>query len=118
MRQRNWNEVVDNFDDMSFKETLFRGINAYRFEKASEIQREPLFLVLRAVCYHAISFIRRAGQSGPHTSITTIISTAARSGSLRCDLSRARWEISVFFSLPPLTWNISYPNDASSSAQV
>lgn len=31
--QSNWDEVVDNFDDMNFREELLRGIYVYGFEK-------------------------------------------------------------------------------------
>lgn len=46
--QSNWNEIVDNFDDMNLKESLLRGIYAYGFEKPSAIQqRAILFRVLK-----------------------------------------------------------------------
>ncbi|KAL4681100.1 hypothetical protein H8957_006994 [Semnopithecus entellus] len=35
----NWNEIVDNFDDMTLRESLLWGIYAYDFEKASTIQQ-------------------------------------------------------------------------------
>ncbi|KAB0372982.1 hypothetical protein FD755_015735 [Muntiacus reevesi] len=35
----NWNEIVDNFDDMNLKESLLRGIYAYGFDKPSAIQQ-------------------------------------------------------------------------------
>lgn len=38
----NWEEVVDNFDDMSLKEELLRGIYAYGFEKPSAIQQRAI----------------------------------------------------------------------------
>uniref|UniRef100_A0A673FTT3 RNA helicase n=1 Tax=Sinocyclocheilus rhinocerous TaxID=307959 RepID=A0A673FTT3_9TELE len=38
----NWNEITDNFDDMSLKETLLRGIYAYGFEKPSAIQQRAI----------------------------------------------------------------------------
>lgn len=40
--QSNWNEVVDNFDDMSLKEELLRGIYGYGFEKPSAIQQRAI----------------------------------------------------------------------------
>lgn len=40
--QSNWNEVVDNFDDMNLKEELLRGIYAYGFEKPSAIQQRAI----------------------------------------------------------------------------
>ncbi|KAJ8310706.1 hypothetical protein KUTeg_012571 [Tegillarca granosa] len=39
----NWDEVIDNFDDMNLREELLRGIYAYGFEKPSAIQQ-------RAIC--------------------------------------------------------------------
>uniref|UniRef100_A0A8C6HEJ6 RNA helicase n=1 Tax=Mus spicilegus TaxID=10103 RepID=A0A8C6HEJ6_MUSSI len=33
--ESNWNEIVDNFDDMNLKESLLQGIYAYGFEKPS-----------------------------------------------------------------------------------
>lgn len=33
----NWNEQVDNFDDLGIKEELLRGIYGYGFEKPSVI---------------------------------------------------------------------------------
>ncbi|XP_043467806.1 eukaryotic initiation factor 4A isoform X2 [Leptopilina heterotoma] len=38
----NWDIVVDNFDDMSLKEELLRGIYAYGFEKPSAIQQRAI----------------------------------------------------------------------------
>ncbi|MFX7212915.1 hypothetical protein ABTI51_18275, partial [Acinetobacter baumannii] len=38
----NWDEVVDNFDDMKLKEELLRGIYAYGFEKPSAIQQRAI----------------------------------------------------------------------------
>ena len=40
--QSNWDEVVDNFDDMELKEELLRGIYAYGFEKPSAIQQRAI----------------------------------------------------------------------------
>jgi len=41
-QQSNWDEVVDNFDDMELKEELLRGIYAYGFEKPSAIQQRAI----------------------------------------------------------------------------
>jgi len=38
----NWDEVVDNFDDMNLTEKLLRGIYAYGFEKPSAIQQRAI----------------------------------------------------------------------------
>jgi len=38
----NWDEVVDNFDNMNLKENLLRGIYAYGFEKPSSIQQRAI----------------------------------------------------------------------------
>lgn len=40
--ESNWEEVVDNFDDMSLREELLRGIYAYGFEKPSAIQARAI----------------------------------------------------------------------------
>lgn len=40
--QSNWEEVVENFDDMGLKEELLRGIYAYGFEKPSAIQQRAI----------------------------------------------------------------------------
>ncbi|XP_044750807.1 eukaryotic initiation factor 4A-I [Coccinella septempunctata] len=40
--ETNWDEVVDNFDDMNLKEELLRGIYAYGFEKPSAIQQRAI----------------------------------------------------------------------------
>merc|ERR1712137_190185 len=40
--ESNWDEVVDNFDDMNLCEELLRGIYAYGFEKPSAIQQRAI----------------------------------------------------------------------------
>jgi len=40
--ESNWDQVVDNFDDMQLKEELLRGIYAYGFEKPSAIQQRAI----------------------------------------------------------------------------
>jgi translation initiation factor 4A len=40
--ESNWDEVVDNFDDMGLKEDLLRGVYAYGFEKPSAIQQRAI----------------------------------------------------------------------------
>jgi translation initiation factor 4A len=40
--ESDWEEVVDNFDDMNLKEELLRGIYAYGFEKPSAIQQRAI----------------------------------------------------------------------------
>ena len=40
--QSNWDQVVDNFDDMELREELLRGIYAYGFEKPSAIQQRAI----------------------------------------------------------------------------
>ena len=40
--ESNWDQVVDNFDDMNLKELLLRGIYAYGFEKPSAIQQRAI----------------------------------------------------------------------------
>ncbi|OLY85257.1 ATP-dependent RNA helicase eIF4A [Smittium mucronatum] len=44
--ETNWDEVVDNFDNMGLKELLLRGIYAYGFEKPSTIQQRAITPVL------------------------------------------------------------------------
>uniref|UniRef100_A0A2K5RAB4 RNA helicase n=1 Tax=Cebus imitator TaxID=2715852 RepID=A0A2K5RAB4_CEBIM len=38
----NWNEIVDNFDDMNLLESLLHGIHTYGFEKPSAIQQQAI----------------------------------------------------------------------------
>ncbi|KAI8869738.1 DEAD-domain-containing protein, partial [Ramicandelaber brevisporus] len=38
----NWDQVIDNFDDMNLKDDLLRGIYAYGFEKPSAIQMRAI----------------------------------------------------------------------------
>lgn len=40
--QSNWDEVVDNFDEMGLREELLRGVYAYGFEKPSAIQQRAI----------------------------------------------------------------------------
>merc|ERR1712002_281639 len=40
--ESNWEQVCENFDDMSLKEELLRGIYAYGFEKPSAIQQRAI----------------------------------------------------------------------------
>jgi len=40
--ESNWDEVVDNFDDMNLRDELLRGIYAYGFEKPSAIQQRAI----------------------------------------------------------------------------
>ncbi|XP_049852750.1 eukaryotic initiation factor 4A-I isoform X2 [Schistocerca gregaria] len=40
--ESNWEQVVENFDDMNLKEELLRGIYAYGFEKPSAIQQRAI----------------------------------------------------------------------------
>lgn len=42
MFQSNWDEVVDNFDEMGLREELLRGVYAYGFEKPSAIQQRAI----------------------------------------------------------------------------
>jgi len=45
--ESNWDEVVDNFDNMGLKENLLRGIYAYGFEKPSAIQQRAIIPLAR-----------------------------------------------------------------------
>lgn len=40
--ETNWNEIIDNFDDMNLKEELLRGIYGYGFERPSAIQQRAI----------------------------------------------------------------------------
>ncbi|ESO01446.1 hypothetical protein HELRODRAFT_112831 [Helobdella robusta] len=40
--ESNWDEVIENFDDMNLKENLLRGVYAYGFEKPSAIQQRAI----------------------------------------------------------------------------
>ncbi|CAG8575814.1 11244_t:CDS:2 [Funneliformis caledonium] len=45
--ESNWEEVVDNFDNMNLKSELLRGIYAYGFEKPSAIQQRAILPVIK-----------------------------------------------------------------------
>jgi len=45
--ESNWDEVVDNFDNMSLKAELLRGIYAYGFERPSAIQQRAIVPVVK-----------------------------------------------------------------------
>jgi len=45
--ESNWDNVVENFDDMGLKHDLLRGIYAYGFEKPSAIQQRAIVPVLK-----------------------------------------------------------------------
>ncbi|CAG8575731.1 5137_t:CDS:2 [Diversispora eburnea] len=45
--ESNWEEIVDNFDNMSLKSELLRGIYAYGFEKPSAIQQRAILPVIK-----------------------------------------------------------------------
>ena len=40
--ESNWNEVVENFDQMNLREPLLRGIYGYGFERPSAIQQRAI----------------------------------------------------------------------------
>jgi len=40
--ESNYDEIVDNFDNMALQENLLRGIYAYGFEKPSSIQQRAI----------------------------------------------------------------------------
>jgi len=40
--ESNWDQIVDNFDEMNLREDLLRGIYAYGFEKPSAIQQRAI----------------------------------------------------------------------------
>ncbi|KAG2234557.1 hypothetical protein INT48_000460 [Thamnidium elegans] len=43
----NWDEVVDNFDNMNLKPELLRGVYAYGFERPSAIQQRAIMPVIK-----------------------------------------------------------------------
>jgi translation initiation factor 4A len=45
--ESNWDEVVDNFDNMNLKDELLRGIYAYGFERPSAIQQRAILPVVK-----------------------------------------------------------------------
>jgi len=45
--ESNWDQVVDNFDNMELKAELLRGIYAYGFERPSAIQQRAIIPVLK-----------------------------------------------------------------------
>jgi translation initiation factor 4A len=45
--ESNWEEVVDNFDNMNLKNELLRGIYAYGFERPSTIQQRAIMPVIK-----------------------------------------------------------------------
>jgi len=40
--ESNWDEIVDNFDNMGLREGLLRGVYGYGFEKPSAIQQRAI----------------------------------------------------------------------------
>jgi len=40
--ESNWDQVVDNFDNMDLKPDLLRGVYAYGFERPSAIQQRAI----------------------------------------------------------------------------
>ncbi|KAL1917443.1 uncharacterized protein VTP21DRAFT_3836 [Calcarisporiella thermophila] len=45
--ESNWDQIVDNFDDMELKPELLRGIYAYGFERPSAIQQRAIMPVIK-----------------------------------------------------------------------
>ncbi|CED84524.1 dead-domain-containing protein [Phaffia rhodozyma] len=45
--ESNWDQVVDNFDDMDLKPELLRGVFAYGFERPSAIQQRAIIPVVK-----------------------------------------------------------------------
>jgi translation initiation factor 4A len=64
----NWDEICENFDDMSLREELLRGIYAYGFEKPSAIQQRAI-----VPCVKGYDVIAQA-QSGTGKTATFSIS--------------------------------------------
>jgi len=66
--ESNWDQVVDNFDDMNLREELLRGIYAYGFEKPSAIQQRAI-----VPCIKGFDVIAQA-QSGTGKTATFAVS--------------------------------------------
>jgi len=66
--ESDWQEVVDNFDDMCLRENLLRGIFAYGFEKPSAIQQRAIMPAIKG--YDVIA----QAQSGTGKTATFAIS--------------------------------------------
>ena len=45
----NWNETVENFDDMKLREELLRGIYGYGFDKPSAIQQKAIIPCIKGI---------------------------------------------------------------------
>ena len=45
--ESNWDQIVDNFDNMNLKDELLRGIYAYGFERPSAIQQRAILPVIQ-----------------------------------------------------------------------
>ncbi|KAL0075743.1 ATP-dependent RNA helicase eIF4A [Phycomyces blakesleeanus] len=45
--ESNWDEIVDNFDNMNLKTELLRGVYAYGFERPSTIQQRAIMPVIK-----------------------------------------------------------------------
>ncbi|KAG0066983.1 translation initiation factor eIF4A, partial [Podila epicladia] len=45
--ESNWDEIVDNFDNMNLSPELLRGIYAYGFERPSSIQQRAILPVVK-----------------------------------------------------------------------
>jgi len=65
--ESNWDQIVDNFDDMKLREALLRGIYAYGFEKPSTIQQRAIL-----PCIKSLDVIAQA-QSGTGKTATFAI---------------------------------------------
>ncbi len=57
--QSNWDEVVDNFDDMNLCEELLRGIYAYGFEKPSAIQQRAILPCIKGKWKSILDFLEK-----------------------------------------------------------
>jgi len=44
--ESNWDQVVDNFDNMELKSDLLRGVYAYGFERPSAIQQRAIMPII------------------------------------------------------------------------
>ncbi|ELW68980.1 Eukaryotic initiation factor 4A-II [Tupaia chinensis] len=61
--ESNWNESVDNFDDMNLKDSLLQGIYGYGFEKRSAIQQRAVIPCIKG--YDVIAQAQSALKNNP-----------------------------------------------------
>ncbi|KAJ2399612.1 translation initiation factor eIF4A, partial [Coemansia sp. RSA 2559] len=84
----NYDEVIDNFDDMNLSDDLLRGVYAYGFERPSAIQQRAIAPVLKGndviaqaqsgtgkTATFSISILQQIDVSLPHTQALVLAPT-------------------------------------------